>query len=334
MHRIAVTGILIGTTLGCWSGDPSPRTEPSQEFPTVGTIERLHPMFDQVVPVDAEIRLLVDGHEWTEGPVWVDELDALLYSEIPSNIIYRWSGSGGESLWLQPAGYTGEVARGGEKGSNGLAIGPDGSLLIAQHGDRRIARLDADWENPEPRFTTLADAYRGQRLSSPNDLVVRSTGDIYFTDPPYGLEERDEDPGKELDVDGVYRLAPDGSVDRVVDDLRRPNGVALSPDEQTLYVSAVGVIMSYDIAADGRLSEGRVFHDGGADGLAVDQDGRLYAAASRRGVLVLDATGTHLGSFVPGDRVSNVAFGEDGFTLFMTGVQLVSVRVAARGIGF
>lgn len=334
MLRATTVTVAIAITVGCGAGEPPALVEPSRKFATVGTIERIQPGFDQVVPSDAEIRLLVDGHEWTEGPVWVPELDSFLYSEIPSNAIHRWSSTDGASLWLQPSGYTGDVPRAGEKGSNGLTLGLDGSLLIAQHGDRRIAKLEAGWSNPEPRFTTLADSYQGQRLSSPNDLVVRSNGDIYFTDPPYGLEQRDEDPLKELDVDGVYRLSPDGSVGLVVSDLRRPNGVALSPDENTLYVSAVGVIMAYDILADGTLAVSRLFHDGGADGLAVDQQGRLYAAASRRGVLVLDSDGLHLGSIIPGDRVSNVTFGEEGSTLFITGVQVVSIHLRSKGVGF
>jgi gluconolactonase len=333
MRRVILSALVVTSTLPGWSADVSAQGRVA-DLPTIGVIERLHPSFDEVIPVGVDMRLLVDGHEWTEGPVWVPELDAILYSEIPSNTIYRWSETEGETPWLRPSGYTGETPRAGEQGSNGLAIGPDGSLLLAQHGDRRIAKLEADWHDPTPTFTTVADEYHGRRFSSPNDIAVLSNGDIYFTDPPYGLRGGDGEAGKELDVDGVYRLAADGSLTRVIDDLRRPNGIAFSPDEETLYVSAVGALMAYDVAPDGSLGSGRLFFETSGDGMAVDQQGRLYVTSGRRGVLVLDPDGTHLGTFVPGDRVSNVAFGGDGSTLYITGVQVVSVRLTVKGVWF
>ena len=167
----------IAALLSCTTEAPVP--EPTGEYHTLGSIERLDPALDAIVPEDAALELLADAHEWTEGPVWVPGLESVLYSDIPRNAIYRWSEGERASVWLQPSGYTGEVPRGGESGSNGLTLDREGRLLLAQHGDRRIARLEAAWDEPEPSFTTLAGEFDGKRFNSPNDVAVRSNGDIY-----------------------------------------------------------------------------------------------------------------------------------------------------------
>ena len=310
------------------------------EYPTIGGIERLDPALDAIVPRDAVLEVLSEGHEWTEGPVWVPALQSILYSDIPNNAIYRWSEGGPASLWLQPAGYTGDVPRGGESGSNGLLLDRDGRLVLAQHGDRRLARLDAPWDAPEADFETLVGDFEGQRLNSPNDVAQHSNGDFYFTDPPYGLEQGIEDPAKELDFHGVYRLATDGSLTLLTDELSRPNGIAFSPDENILYVSNSDgqnqpVIMAYDVEPDGTLGDGRVFFESWGDGMAVDQQGNVYVGGPGNGVFIISPGGEHLGTLQTTQRTSNCTFGDDGSTLYITAdMHLVRIRLNVKGVGF
>ncbi len=326
------------TTLSCGGAESAGEGVTLEPLPTTGSIERLDPRLDAIVPADAVIEVLSEGHEWVEGPVWVPELQSILYSDIPNNAIYRWSDGEGASLWLQPAGYTGSVPREGESGSNGLALDVDGRLLLAQHGDRRIARMNAPWDAPESNFETLAGEYQGQRFNSPNDVAVRSNGDLYFTDPPYGLEGGNEP--KELDFQGVYRLAVDGSLTLLTDELSRPNGIAFSPDQSILYVANSDganqpVVMAYDVEPDGGISNGRVFFDSWGDGMAVDQQGNVYVTGPGGGVLIINAEGEHLGSIMAPPRTSNATFGEDGSTLFITAnTRLVRIRLNVKGVGF
>ncbi len=332
--------ILLGavTTLSCGGAESASEGATSEPLPTTGSIERLDPRLDAIVPADAVIEVLSEGHEWVEGPVWVPELQSILYSDIPNNAVYRWTDGEGASLWLQPAGFTGTVPREGESGSNGLALDVDGNLLLAQHGDRRIARMNAPWDAPESNFETLAGEYRGQRFNSPNDVAVRSNGDLYFTDPPYGLEGGNEP--KELDFQGVYRLAVDGSLTLLTDELSRPNGIAFSPDQSILYVANSDganqpVVMAYDVEPDGGISNGRVFFDSWGDGMAVDQQGNVYVTGPGGGVLIINAEGEHLGSIMAPPRTSNATFGEDGSTLFITAnTRLVRIRLNVKGVGF
>ncbi len=337
MARALVTTLGLATMLSCVGAEPAKESTTSDPLPTTGSIERLDPRLDAIVPADAVIEVLSEGHEWVEGPVWVPELQSILYSDIPNNAVYRWSDGEGASLW-QPAGYTGSVPREGESGSNGLALDVDGRLLLAQHGDRRIARMNAPWNAPESDFETLAGEYQGQRFNSPNDVAVRSNGDLYFTDPPYGLEGGNEP--KELDFQGVYRLAVDGSLTLLTDELSRPNDIAFSPDQSILYVANSDganqpVVMAYDVEPDGGIRNGRVFFDSWGDGMAVDQQGNVYLTGPGGGVLIINAEGEHLGSIMAPPRTSNAAFGEDGSTLFITAnTRLVRIRLNVKGVGF
>lgn len=319
---------------------------------TIGSIERLDPALDKLVPPDARLEIVAEGFDWSEGPVWVPEQGGfLLFSDIPRNKIYRWDSRSGLADFLTPSGYTGDVPRGGERGSNGLALDRQGHLLLCQHGDRRVARLDAPLSAPQPRYTTLADRYQGHRFNSPNDLVVDSSGAVYFTDPPFGMAKYQDDvskiEGKEIPLQGVYRIAPDGTVTLVVKDLERPNGIALSPDVKTLYVAnsekARPVWMAYPVQPDGTVGAGRVLFDASAlvdkrqgvpDGMAVDKDGNLFAAGPG-GVLVITPEGKHLGTLLTTQATSNCTFGEDGRTLFITADgYLLRVRLATQGAGF
>jgi gluconolactonase len=310
-------------------------------------IERFGPEIDRLVPRDAKIEVLAGGFEWSEGPVWVRDGGYVLFSDIPQNAVYRWKEGEGTSVYLQPAGYTGAKRRAGELGSNGLTLDADGRLVLCQHGDRRIARMDAALDAPRSAFETLAASYGGARFNSPNDLVYRSNGDLYFTDPPYGLEQQVDDPGRELDFQGVYRLATDGTVTLLTKAMTRPNGIGFSPDERTLYVAqsdpAAARWMAFPVEADGTLGKGRVLLDvtdsvivrpGLPDGLAVDVDGNLFATRPG-GVYVISPEGKHLGTIVTGEATANCAFGDDGRTLYITAdTYLMRVRLTTTGLGF
>lgn len=306
---------------------------------TIGSIDRFDSRLDAIVPPEATIEILAEGHEWTEGPVWVPQLQVVLYSDIPNNAIYSWSERAGASMWLRPSGLSGTEERGGETGSNGLVLDPDGHLVMAQHGDRRIARLVGDLNAPEPNFETIAGNYEGRRFNSPNDVAIRSNGDVYFTDPPYGLEQGMDDPAKEIPFQGVYRRDVDGNVTLLVDNLSRPNGIIFSSDESTLFVANSGqdqpVIMAYPLLEDGGIGEGTVFYESWGDGMAVDQEGNVYVAGPNDGVLILSPEGEPLGSISTRQRTSNVTFGEDGSTLFITAdMYLLRIRLTAKGVGF
>jgi len=333
------------------AGSPAglPAEKGRGELPTVGSIERLDPRFDALVPPGAAIDVLAMGFAWSEGPVWVvsdqGRLPAgcLLFSDIPNNRIHRWRPGAGIDLFMEPAGFTGPADYGRERGSNGLAVDREGRLLLCEHGDRRVSRLE-----PGGGKRTLVDSYQGRRLNSPNDLAVHSSGAIYFTDPPYGLPKGWDDDRRELDYCGVYRLAPDGLLALLCDSMTRPNGLAFSPDEKTLYVAqsdpAAPIWRAFTVAADGTLADGgsggRVFFDatelaktrrGLPDGLKVDAAGNLFATGPG-GVLVFAPDGTHLGTLLTGQATANCAFGEDGQTLFITADSLLCrVRLAAAG---
>ena len=317
-------------------------------YPTIGSIERNDPALDDLVPQDAVLEVLAEGFDWSEGPVWVNGGGFVLFSDIPPNAIYRWKEGEGHTLYLKPSGYTADTPRTGEVGSNGLTLDAEGRLVLAQHGDRRIARLDAPLDNPTPTYVTLADRFDGKRFNSPNDLVYHSNGDLYFTDPPYGLEFRMEDPAKEIDFQGVYRLASDETVTLLTDELSRPNGIAFSPDEQTLYVANSdperALWMAYDVADDGSIANGRVFFDatdlvkqgkkGLPDGLKIDADGNLFATGPG-GVLVFSPDGTHLGTINTTEATANCAFGNDGSMLYITAdMYLLRIRLSTKGNGF
>lgn len=313
--------------------------------PVIGHVEVLDPSLDGLIDPQAQVHVLADGYEWTEGPVWIPAESMLLFSDTDTNTIHRWKEKEGASPWLTPSGYTGQVSRGGGLGSNGLALDARGHLVLCQHGDRRVARMIAPLSAPAPKFETLAGAWEGRRLSSPNDLVLASDGTVYFTDPPYGLVSGD---AAELGFNGVYRLGKDGALSLVDSTLSRPNGIALSPDGRTLYVAnsdpARAFWMAYNVAPDGGVSNGRVFHDatsevgpqnpGLPDGLKLDVGGNLFATGPG-GVWVLTPDGRHLGTIRTEVPTANVAFGDDGQNLYLTS-DMYLARIATRttGLGF
>lgn len=309
-------------------------------LPTVGSIERLDPRFDALVPEGAVIEVVASGFEWAEGPVWVKTEGHLLFSDIPRNRVNRWKHGEGVSVYLEPAGFTGPGVYGNERGSNGLTLDRQGCLISCEHGDRRVSRL-----TPGGGKRTVADNYQGKRFNSPNDCVVHSSGAIYFTDPPYGLPKKFDDPARELGFCGVYRIAPDGVVTLLCDTMTRPNGIGFSPDEKLLYVAQsdpeAPLWRVFVVQADGTLDAGRTFFDGTKlfrerrkglpDGLKVDRAGNLFATGPG-GVLVIAPDGTHLGTILTGQSTANCGFGDDGGTLYITADSLLCrVRLATAG---
>ncbi len=301
----------------------------------VGEIQRFDPRVDALIPADATIEKLADGFNFIEGPVWDRQNSRLLFSDVRGNEIYEWSETTGATTFIDPV-FEGDRAGKGSVSSNGLTLDAEGRLIICEHGNRRISRLEADGSR-----SVVVEDFSGGQLNSPNDAVYASDGSLYFTDPPYGLEGLEESPARELDFNGIYRLSPGGDLELLVRDQTRPNGIALSPDESTLYVANSDaenkVWMAYDLDASG-ASNGRVFYDvndqvaaGAADGMKVDLAGNLFATGPG-GVWVMAPDGTHLGTIVTGEVTANVAFGDDGRTLYMTAsTSLYRVRLSTEG---
>ena len=276
------------------------------------------------------------GRSGTAGSV-------LLFSDVPMNTVFQWQEGKGVSVFLKPSGYTGIGPRGGEPGSNGLKMDREGRLVLCQHGDRRVARLEAD-----KTFKTLADKYDGKRFNSPNDGVYKSNGDLYFTDPPYGLLKLNADPAKELDLNGVYRIsAADGTVTLLTKEMTFPNGIAFSPDEKTLYVAnsdpTKAIWMAFPVKEDGTIGPGRVFADVTSSVSAEEGSSRRHEGRRGRqpvrdrpgGVLVFAPDGTHLGTFATGEATANCGWGEDGSVLYITAdMYLGRIKLTTRGRGF
>jgi gluconolactonase len=307
-------------------------TDDTVTLKTIGFIERLDEKLDLLIPANAEIEILAEGFTWSEGPVWVESGNFLLFSDVPENKIYKWKTGEGTSVFLEPSGYTGTGNYSSEPGSNGLAIGNDGKLLLCQHGDRRIAKMSGDINAPSSAFITMADNYMGKRLNSPNDMAIYKDGSLYFTDPPYGLPDRENDNSRELDFYGVFRAALDGGETTLLTDkLTRPNGIAFSPDYKICYVNVSdpenAVIMAYNIDEQGgTFKNGRVFYDatplipgrkGLPDGLRVHPSGYIFSTGPG-GVLILSPEGKLLGTINTTQATANCEFNSDFSYLFMT----------------
>ena len=336
--RAAFLCFLLAALGGCMSTDPAP--EPRE---LVGRVERDTAALDALIAPDARIEKLADGFTWSEGPVWIRQGEYLLLSDVPANKMYRWSERDGLSVFLDPSGRAGAEASGfREPGSNGLIRGPGNSILMADHGNRAVARLDLATRSK----VFLATRHEGRRFNSPNDLVRARDGSIYFTDPPYGLEGLNASPLKEIPYNGVYRIAPDGTVELLEKGMSFPNGIILSPDERTLYVANSdperAVIMAFELDQGGRLGRGRVFADmtalaksglpGLPDGMAVDVNGNLFATGPG-GVHVFTPAGERLGRIDTGTAIANCAFGDDGRTLFLASNHILA-RIRTRTSGF
>ncbi len=302
-------------------------SQQSTDIPTIGKIVRLDDRINELIPLETKIELLASGFEWSEGPLWIQEASGgyLLFSDIPRNSVMKWQEGTGVTLFMKPSGYTGVADYGREPGSNGLTLDLQGRIIFCEHGDRRISRLEKDGGKK-----TLVDSYQGKRFNSPNDAVVKSNGDIYFTDPPYGLPKRYEDQRRELNFCGVFRLATSGELTLLTKEMTRPNGIAFSLEEKVLYVaqsdSKNPIIKAFPVKPDGTLGRAKVLYNfaslirkypGSPDGLKVDKQGNLFATGPG-GVYVITPNGKLLGRVHTGKATSNCAWGNDGSVLYMT----------------
>jgi gluconolactonase len=314
----------------------------------LGQVGRVHahsPALAALITPGTRVEKLAEGFTWTEGPVWVRNSGFLLFSDVPANRMHIWSEADGTSIFLEPSGYDGPEPSGfREPGSNGLIEGPPGTILMCDHGNRAVARLDLATRGK----TFLATHFEGRRFNSPNDLVRGSDGSIWFTDPPYGLEGLNASPLKDQPVNGVYRLHPEGRVELVVADMTFPNGILLSPNEGTLYVAnsdpEYPVVLAFELDETGAVGAREVFADmteltrdrlpGLPDGMAVDKAGNLFVTGPG-GVHIFSPGGARLGSIDTGVAIANCAFGEDGRTLFLASSHMLArIRTRTRGLGY
>jgi gluconolactonase len=317
-------------------------------------VQKLDPSLDKFIAANAKLERVATGfNKWTEGPVWTRD-GSLLFAEIPSNNINRWKpGDEKASVFMHPSGYEGSEPYGGpEPGSNGMTLDPEGRVAVAGHARRNVWRLES--VDPKAQITVLADSFQGKKLNSPNDLVYKSDGSLYFTDPPYGLPTQgDSDPLKEQTVNGVYRIADarqhkagappeNDKLQLIIKDIKRPNGIAFSPDEKYLYIAESGdkVWLRYKVQPDGSVTDGQTFLDaktdstpGVPDGMRVDKKGNIYSAGPG-GVWIISPEGKHIGTIKVPEVVGNVAWGDkDGKTLYIVAsTSVFKVRTKVAGL--
>ncbi len=300
-------------------------------YPTTGTIERTDPALDPIISPNAKAEIIAEGFEWSEGPLWVENEKMLLFSDVPKNIVYKWTEEKGKEIYLEPSGYTGATpSLCKEPGSNGLLLDKNGSLVLCQHGNRQMARMDAPLNKPEPKFITLADKFEGKKFSSPNDAVYNNTGELFFTDPPYGLQTQDDkDPKKEISFNGVYKADLTGNVSLIYNNITRPNGLAFFPGTTKLLVacsdpanpdwylidivsdSMTAVSLFYTAKEEAKQMKGL------PDGLKIDSKGNVFATGPG-GLYILNKEGKLLGKLKLDNATSNCALSPDEKTLYIT----------------
>ncbi len=302
-------------------------TEVSSKF----SIEILDDSAKDFIDPNVKIEILASGFEWTEGALYIEDGDYLLFSDIPNNKVYKLTAENDTLTYLHPSGFSGANFKGAEPGSNGLLLSPEGELVLMQHGDRQVAKMNSSLSNPKEDYTALVNNYKGMRFNSPNDGCYDALGNLYFTDPPYGLPGQMNDPEKELNFQGVYCLLSSGEL-LLIDTLSRPNGIGLSPDNRTLYVAVSdekgavwqkytlkepGVIASKELMADVTHLIGKENEDGLPDGLKVNRQGIVFATGPG-GVWVFNPQGKAIARIRTGQKTANCAFGKDEKRLFMT----------------
>ena len=344
-HFIAFTFIAgIFPSVAQDSKTPAISTIDTKNFPTIGEVIRIDPEINSLIAENTKIEVIGNGFVWAEGPVWVKDKAGghLLFSDIPRNSVMKWKENKGVSLFLKPSGYTGPTDYGNEPGCNGLLIDSKGRLVSCEHGDRRISVVTKAGGK-----RTLVDNYKGKRLNSPNDACYNSAGDLYFTDPPYGLPNRYNDPRRELDFCGVYRLSKSGQLTLLTKEMTRPNGIAFSPDEKHLYVAQsdpkAAIWKKFPVNADGTLGKGKLFFDatddvgklpGLPDGLKVDNKGNVWATGPG-GVLIFTSSRKLLGRISTGEKTANCGWGEDGSVLYLTAdMYICRIKTNVKGAGW
>ncbi|HEY4209410.1 MAG TPA: SMP-30/gluconolactonase/LRE family protein [Puia sp.] len=317
----ALAGITLAGTIGC-------------NDTLVGRVELFDPSAASLIDSNARVEVIGKNYKWSEGPVWVPSLHALLFSDVLQNTVFQWKeGNDTPVAYLTPSGYTDTAVRNGENGSNGLALDKDGKLLLCQSGNRQVVRLNAPLDSPKPVFTVLSANYKGKKFNSPNDLVVDAKGNIYFTDPIYGLPKHENDPTRELAFEGVYKITPKGETVLLIDSIERPNGIALSPDENTLYVGSSDdphpKWFAYQLDSSRNIARGGILLDGtalkaratvkqGADGFKVGKDGNIFSSGPD-GINIISPQGKLLALIkINGRPASNCALNETMDVLFIT----------------
>lgn len=343
MKRLSIF-ILVTAFVSCnsQSNNKSVSTSEKSNYKTIGNLEKYDDALDAIVSKDAKAEIIAEGFDWSEGSLWIDKLQMLLFSDVPVNTIYKWTEEKGKEVYLTPSGYTGTApSNRKEPGSNGLTLDEQGNLILCQHGDRRVSRMDAPLENPAPKFVPIADNYNGKKFSSPNDCIVSSTGETYFTDPPYGLPtQSDNDPLREQPFNGVYKVKKDGTVILLTDSVSKPNGIALFPGEKRLLVASSDPKAPnwyvWDLDGD-KLINGKIFFSaagydkswkGLPDGFKIDNQGNVFATGPG-GLYIFNSDGKKLGMFRFDNATSNCALSPDQKTLYITNDMYV-LRVKLR----
>ncbi len=311
-------------------------------YKTIGTIERYDSKLDKIISSNAKVEIISEGYQWSEGSLWIEKYKMLLFSDVPANTVYQWTEKEGTKVYLKPSGYTGTTpSKSREPGSNGLTLDNNGNLVLCQHGNRQVARMNAPLDKPNSQFTSLINAYKGKKLSSPNDCVFNKKGELFITDPPYGLPtQSDTDPSKEIKFNGVYKVKKEGSVILLTDSINRPNGIALFPDEKRILVANSDPEKPnwyvWDINGD-HLTNGEVFHStigydktwkGLPDGLKIDKNGNVFATGPG-GLYIFDKEGKKLGMIRLDNPTSNCTLSQDQKTLYITNNSYV-LRVKMR----
>lgn len=299
----------------------------------IGEVQRIDTALNAIISPNAKAEVIAEGCSWTEGPVWIEKMQALLFSDIPQNKIYKWSVSKGKEVYLMPSGYTGEKKRKGSLGSNGLLLDSSNRLVICQHGNRQMARMNAPLDHPAADFIAIANLYKGKKINSPNDAVFNSEGELFFTDPAYGFLKGDADPEKEIPFNGVYKVKKNGEVILLIDSLPIPNGIAFFPGQKKILISCTDAAKPnwyvYDVNGDS-LTNGKIFYSAagikngknGPDGLKIDNNGNVFAAGPG-GIWIFNSAGKLLGKLLLPDPVSNCALSTDQKILFITNASLV-----------
>ncbi len=310
-------------------------------YKTTGSIEQIDMALNAIIDSNAKIEIIAEGFEWSEGPLWIEKHNMLLFSDVPRDTVYKWTEEKGKEVYLTPSGYTDTVLRGGEMGSNGLLLDKKGNLVLCQCGNRQMARMDAPLDKPAAKYISLAARYNNKRFSSPNDAVYNSSGELFFTDPPYGLEtQSDTDPKKEIAWNGVYKIKTNGEVVLLVDSIPRPNGIAFLPGEKQLIIACSDPEKPnwyiYDVAGDS-LTNGRIFYStineregvkGLPDGLKIDSKGIVFASGPG-GIWIFNNEAKLLGKIKLEESASNVALSADEKTIYVTNDMQV-LRITLR----
>jgi gluconolactonase len=332
MKKISVY-FLFGVFIICSCNTPNEKSNTVAVDSALGKVELYDGADTAIINTRASIELIGKHYKWSEGPVWVPAQKMLLFSAVRENKIYRWNGTDTPVLYLTPSGYTDTAYRNGENGSNGLALDKDGKLLLCQSGNRQVVRMNASLDSPKPSFIVLAKDFHGKKFNSPNDLVADSRNNIYFTDPIYGLPKQESDPTRELNFEGVYRISSSGKLSLLIDSISRPNGIALSLDEKTLYIGSSDnhtKWYAYQLDSSGNIKSGKILLDGyemkekainmktGADGFKIDHYGNIFSSGPD-GINIISPEGKLLGLIrIYNKQTSNCAFNEKKDVLYIT----------------